>query len=118
MYCRSFLVSQWIISIGRPVGGHITLSTYTFHTSPLFETLSTAEICVLSCKCHTEKEATTSKLIWSYNSPVKRKETTTKNSFGHVPRNLPAYSAEGFEQGGGVVGVRTQCYLASYWPTD
>jgi len=26
--------------------------------------------------------------------------------------------AEGFEQGGGVVGVRTQCYLASYWPTD
>jgi len=25
-------------------------------------------------------------------------------------------SAQGFEQGGGVVGVRTRCYLASYWP--
>ena len=39
--CRSFLVSHWIISIGLPIGGHITLSTYTYHTSPLFETLST-----------------------------------------------------------------------------
>jgi len=26
--------------------------------------------------------------------------------------------AEGFKEGGGVVGVRTQCYSASYWPTD
>jgi len=28
--------------------------------------------------------------------------------------------AEGFKEGGGVhvVGVRTQCYMASYWPTD
>jgi len=27
-------------------------------------------------------------------------------------------SAEGFKVGGGVAGVRTQCYMASYWPTD
>jgi len=39
--CRSFLVSLWIISIGWPIRGHITLSTYTYHTTPLFETLST-----------------------------------------------------------------------------
>ena len=38
--CGSFLVSYWIISICRPIGVHITLSTYTCHTSPLFETLS------------------------------------------------------------------------------
>ena len=35
--CRSFLVSHWIISICRPIGGQITLSTYI---SLLFETLS------------------------------------------------------------------------------
>ena len=38
---RSFLVSHWIISICRQIGGHITLSAYTYHTSPLFETLGT-----------------------------------------------------------------------------
>jgi len=32
--CRSFIVSHWIISFGRPIGGHITLSTHTCHTSP------------------------------------------------------------------------------------
>jgi hypothetical protein len=32
--CRSFLVSHWIISIRRPIGGYITLSAYTYHTSP------------------------------------------------------------------------------------
>ena len=26
--------------------------------------------------------------------------------------------AEGFKEGGGVVGVCTQCYVASYCPTD
>jgi len=26
--------------------------------------------------------------------------------------------AEGFKERGGVVGVRTQCYMASYWPAD
>jgi len=26
--------------------------------------------------------------------------------------------AEGFKEGEGVVGVHTQCYNASYWPTD
>jgi len=39
--CRSFLVSHWILSICGPIGGCITLSTDTCHTSPLFETLST-----------------------------------------------------------------------------
>jgi len=42
--CRSFLVSHWIISIGQPIGGHITLSKYTYHNSPLFETLSIAKV--------------------------------------------------------------------------
>jgi len=41
-WCRSFLVSHWIISICRPMGCQITLSTYTYHTSPLFKALSTA----------------------------------------------------------------------------
>jgi len=27
-------------------------------------------------------------------------------------------SAEDFKEGGGVVGVRTPRYMASYWPTD
>jgi len=40
-WCRSFLVSHWIISICRPIRGQITLSTYTYHTSPLFKALST-----------------------------------------------------------------------------
>jgi len=40
-WCRSSLVYHWIISICRPIGNHITLSTYTYFTSPLFETLST-----------------------------------------------------------------------------
>jgi len=39
--CRTFLLSHGIISICRPIGGYITLSTYTYHTSTLFETLST-----------------------------------------------------------------------------
>ena len=26
--------------------------------------------------------------------------------------------AEGFKEGVGVEGVRTQCYMASYWPAD
>jgi len=46
--CRSFLVSHWIISFCRPIGGHITLSTYTYHTSPLFETLSTVSSSLLA----------------------------------------------------------------------
>ena len=45
------------------------------------------------------------------------------NHFKRPMLNLNSFlgmdpGAEGFEQGGGVVGVRTQCYLASYWPTD
>ena len=26
--------------------------------------------------------------------------------------------AEGFKEGEGVEGARTQCYMASFWPTD
>jgi len=39
--CTSFLVSHWTILICQPIGGYITLSTYTYHSSPLFKTLST-----------------------------------------------------------------------------
>jgi len=42
--CRSVLVSHWIISICRPIGGHITLSTYSYNTSPLLETFSTEQL--------------------------------------------------------------------------
>jgi len=35
--CRCFLVSHWIISICRLIGGQIKLSTCTYYTSPLFK---------------------------------------------------------------------------------
>jgi len=28
------------------------------------------------------------------------------------------HSVEGFKEGGGVVGVRSQRYMVSFWPTD
>jgi len=34
------------------------------------------------------------------------------------PWSSLATSAQGFKEGAGVVGVRTQCYMASYWPAD
>ena len=39
--CMAFLVTHRIISICRPIGGLLTLSSNTYCTSPLFQTLST-----------------------------------------------------------------------------
>ena len=41
----------------------------------------------------------------------------TREDWKVIEASLPS-CAECFKEGEGVVGVRTQCYMPSYWPTD
>ena len=53
-----------------------------------------------------------------YTEHVRYCTMVIKSCIDALPVHGTGTCAEGFKEGGGVVGVRTQRYMASYWPTD